>query len=1425
MEKINLYLNEIAKLFGYEYNELFFSYLKSISQPNNQVCNKCIPNGEGGWKCLDCEIDSLSLICNVCFSKSKDKHKGHKISFDPSNNGYCDCGDPNVILEEAFCPDHKGPFTNEKDLMNYIKNSFDEKLLFSIDNILNNIFNMLIEKINNLYNKCYDNQQQKNDEEGELFNMIDILISFCSNLYINNLGLFYFVTLKFTENFPFETNHKCFKYKEDESLIIMIKENQFEKHNCICPFFQILINVLMTRKTIHDSENFFSLFIQNYKNKLITSLSFLHTFTQLFSNDNLTIFRGMGYQLLSDQLSELVYEEKNIKFLENFYIEIYNKAKEYLDLKNYINAEQVFSKLYEIIIYLPKLKIIDKIKSNFSIFNIIIDTICLINNLNVFENKIKFTIYQRDGYLYNLYNCDLNCLITAVLICELFDFNNLNLVKLLFNKLILQLKDDKKYKESLPDKIFSPHIINIRIYSIFLNRFCFNYSIKNNVDLLNSFQYFQNLLPESKEINSFLFKELISYFGFIISQKYSFFSYFGNGMEMYYSNYFSSRIYINCDITLMKYLLCLPEIQNYFNINNILSYSNIESSNDFLINLKEENLNQKNENLLQLMKEQEKNIKYINSIFEFILQIIKDNLSMINLCFKFSNKFRMKYSDKLFDDLLEKDKINFENIIRNQIIHYIIGNKNIVQRENCIKLYTQFSNKYLSPEFVDKILKEKCNIISSSNQLKQFSLKKENFQFCDIDYIIDYSERVNALNYMTDFQKNNYNPLNTYISNSLSIQQQLYNKIYDNIFNKNSIEKFITFYTILNTNNNYPILTDIFLFTCSKFISFFIELYSNSNIYEEYKNILLFIIDKNKLDGTNSKTIEYIQKLLSKEEIKNENKKLAKKKNYKEKYKKLFDEQNNFLLKKYSSSNEINFEEEESISSQKEEICIYCRQPLIFDLNNYYGKLCYIFRDYFIDILKNKEENLRQESTRIVTCNHKIHFGCFTEFIIKYINNNPYLTIRGFQCPLCKKLSNTMICDFTSLIENNENIIKGLTLNDENIDKFYINNSNNEGDINPFKNIIIYNKNCFESYCSRLLNKEIIINDLNNNKTLIEQIYNLFIKDFDSFIIYYNITNYKKEQIDIWKNLLLTIRLLCKYKKINLFEFLFSKFKLIYKSLEDFNFSYMSNSEISLIINELIFCLFILYDLTEENKNTIKNLFQNCILIHLFIFQFIKSKETKFDEFLNKKENEDSLKKIFELYKLKYKICFLFYDEKEENLNLNFEQSIQFLKEKVNINSLKNNFTNLFIKEQYLEIPKFNPIKLPENYMEFCSKYANINCINCNKKNKDYYICLICGNKICDVTSCITELEPGKKEYSLKIHSKKCGGGNVLFISNINSQIIYLLKDYFINSGIYVYLNSFGEYIKDYYQNDNYVLNKVELEKGIQLFIDMTFRK
>ena len=175
MDDFKKSLNDIYKLFGYEYkipiledediyregNYSFFKYLKSISKPNNQICNKFIDKREGRWKCFDCEIDSNSLICSNCFKKNMNIHKDHKKIFIQNNNdyGFCNCGDLNMIKKEGFCPKHKGLLKDEKSLMDYIKSSINIELT-TINPILNQIFFLFINKISQ-FNNCDDIEEKE----------------------------------------------------------------------------------------------------------------------------------------------------------------------------------------------------------------------------------------------------------------------------------------------------------------------------------------------------------------------------------------------------------------------------------------------------------------------------------------------------------------------------------------------------------------------------------------------------------------------------------------------------------------------------------------------------------------------------------------------------------------------------------------------------------------------------------------------------------------------------------------------------------------------------------------------------------------------------------------------------------------------------------------------------------------------------------------------------------------------------------------------------------------------------------------------------------------------------------------------------------------------------------------------------------------
>ena len=1390
MDKLQLHLIEIAEIFGYKYDDFFFDYLKSISIPNTTKCGKEINEGDGGWKCCDCEFESYSIYCNECFIK--EKHIGHKIYYNPGTSGFCDCGEKLILKKEGFCDKHTGDYDNMNDLMNFIKKNIPEKFISSINDILNKIFWLFIDKIKDL-NK---------ENEDEIYKMLDSFGLFCDKLYQNNLGLFYLVTLKFTENFPYETNHKCFYYDENKNLITFIKQDENKKHNCICHFLQVVIYLLMRRKTNQNSTSFFNLFLQTYKNKIITSLCFFNSFSQMFSNDNLDSLRSLDFQLINEDINQILYQGSNILFYQELFEEIFLTCQNLIKEKKYEIFSDMIFRFYQIVKFLPGDSVIEKINSNYKLMKFIFDICNLVNNLNTFENKIQFEQFQHDSFIPELISVENNCLLTIISLTHIIDFNNKEEINFIFNIIFEKLFEFKKYKESLGKKIFSPHLFIIRCYLIFLNRFCFDYSIKNGCDLLDSFKHFQQIYPQSKELNIFLYEELIKFFGFIISQLYSFFVYFGSQMLYYYINYFNNHFqFIKCDISLMKYLLTIPEIKEKFNLKEILSLSDIDSSNECFNILSDENV-------LEEISIFRTNLRYINSLIEFIYLIIRDSLSMENLAFR-NIDFKWKMKDEIYQKLYQDEKGKIHTLVKNEIINFIVGNKNLVKRDECIDYLEKiFDGNYI--ELVDEILKNNCEKISLTNGLIKFSLNKDMLQFFDIDYISSFNPRKNAFDYITNFQSKNYNQMNFNILKPLKIQQKLMETVYQTFYNEKYLNDLIEFYNLIYSNKEKsPLLKSIFQFNISKILSFSYKLCS-SKIFNE--DIKIKIIEK--LRQIQDK--EFFKNLIENNEENNDEFK-NKKINVKEKLKQKYAKKHAIINEQFKIYNIIM----EDKNQMEEESCVFCRGSLHKAPNKfeYYGKICYYFSDYLTDIMRKKPESERKKNGKFVSCNHKIHIKCFNKFICLHMDNEN----NDFQCPLCKKLSNIVLLDFNKLIKEKSynDIIKGINYENSgiNIDGFYKEDKDNNQSL-IYSNVLI-----FENFCSKISEKQILIKDINSDKNIEKEMFNNIVNTFEEFTKYYSITNNKSEQIDIWKNILFNMKILFQYKILNAFDDIFKLINLFKIDNVQYFEELLTNFTISDIINKFIIISVILFEVNEENKKMIKLFFERKILPYLIFIACIKNSRNIDDFLIN---NKAELEKTLEFYKLKYKICFLLFDEKEENIKINIplDQISSFIKSNTTFINLFQNTKINSIKEQHLEIPEFNLVSLPERGIEFFNR-KNANCFYCHKKSFSAYYCLICGNQICNNVNCtIVDASNGQKEYALIYHSIKCCGNNGIFLNIQNVEIKYILDRRMIDSGIHIYLNNFGEYLNDkYYLNDDYVLNKNELKKAITEYIDLNFRK
>ena len=1410
MEKLKSIFNSITKIFGFDiekdinnYN-LFLSHIKSISKPDLTSCQKQM---ESGYKCVDCQNDSLCLICPDCFDMNK--HIGHRWEIF-KGEGFCDCGDVDILKKEGFCSKHKGYFTDYNDMMNYVKNCFAINSIENINISLNNIFNLFIEKINAYYNENMDNDT-KNKLEEEIFNMFDEFINFYTKIGENNSALFYLIIFKFTENFSFLTNHKCFNYYSENNEIKTIPSSLKEKHKCICPFFQIMINFLLLRENKYNNKEFFSSFMITIKNKLILSLSYIHSFPNLFNNNNLSKLREINYQLCTKTFTVLLYDEKNLFFFEEFLSEIYNNTvKNLIELKQYVFLFKLLISLKDFLEFFPNKEIILKIRQNYKIHGMIIDIICSLHNAIYFE---KF----EDAYSERLLDCEYNGLIIICYLTHLFDFDNKEGFNFIFNKFIEKIIEIKRKKENKEIKTYSPFISLYRAFSIFLNRFCFFYAIKNNVDLIEAFNFFVSNFPQMGGSNLFLFlfQELIKTFSFILYvDKFK----SNTNMFLYNINYFSEKIYILTDITLMKYLLMTSEVQNNFNIKNIMNYTDIFNSNNSLKFFGTKNIFRNSKKLENLITENKANLNYINSVLKYLYYIIRDNSSMIFLCFSYTDNFRMEYNDQVLNSLLKNDSKKFFEIIKNKIYMFILSSGNLIIKRK-ISEYLENMNHDLFEDLINQILEKDCKK-EEINYKYSFSLNKEKLKFCDIDYCYE-KRRINSLiNYLTGFQSD-FNLLHTYISCNITIGENMYNKLLDIFFNKENIDSFLSFYKLLVTNEKYALLKDIFFFDFSKILCFYVETIGIQNIDRNIKTKLIRIFNHNKVKEINMKYIgyiKYIKKLLEIEEpVDNSEIKINKIIDIKNKFKNKFKKKEELIKNKYIN-NGIMREVERKVEEEIKEICQYCKKELDINLNNFYGIICNLTSDYFIDLLKQTPQKDRSNSRRFLTCKHKIHFNCFFKLIERIDNSN---NNKIFKCPVCLRESNILICDYISLFKSNDNLImKGMTLGENNLEEFY--SLNDDSTEISFSNInIIF----IEDYCSKLFNKTIKIEELNqeNGNNLLKRI----IKDFETFNVYYNLTSHKKEQIIIWKNILYTYRYLYKARIINSTDFLVNEFNMIYNDIINYNIFIINKYNISDIINKFIILLFILYDLNETNQNEIKNIFLNNILIFIFFAFYINNNAKNIEIFF---KDKNTLRKAFEIFKLKYEIFLLFFIESnKENQILNFENVLSFLKESEKFKELINKYNNdnniISNKEnKYLELPQFKIITLPNNYNEFLVKYMNINCTNCNKKKDIYYICLFCGCKLCADKQCST-LYKEKEFNSISFHTKICSGGQGFFINN-NSCICFVLKSELIITNNYIYLNALGENFragKSYDLKSEYLLNMNVLEENKQKYIDMNY--
>ena len=120
------------------------------------------------------------------------------------------------------------------------------------------------------------------------------------------------------------------------------------------------------------------------------------------------------------------------------------------------------------------------------------------------------------------------------------------------------------------------------------------------------------------------------------------------------------------------------------------------------------------------------------------------------------------------------------------------------------------------------------------------------------------------------------------------------------------------------------------------------------------------------------------------------------------------------------------------------------------------------------------------------------------------------------------------------------------------------------------------------------------------------------------------------------------------------------------------------------------------------------------------------------------------------------------------------------------INNIKNIKNEKYIINKELLI-QFSPIKfefisLDKNIFDFIEKYLEEKCVKCSKKSRFYYICLICGDKICKTKSCNQHFN----------HALTCGGRYCILIDMNNTKISISESNSNIKEFSSLYINKEG---------------------------------
>ena len=561
-----------------------------------------------------------------------------------------------------------------------------------------------------------------------------------------------------------------------------------------------------------------------------------------------------GYLFLYEYIKEI------FKKIENEKVNVILEYMISLVLHKFIIVSNEFKKF-------TKAQYVKIIYSNNNIIKEFIDIACLFHNQFGFKSIVPHPEFQNKKYFQDMSNSELYMVfingIIFLNLCNDFE-NNFDRIKEIFDYFVKKILNQKSEGiKQLEENEFSFHLTLYRIFSIFINTLFMTYSLKKNMNIIDSIEYFKNNLFKSKEemqklIDIIIF-DYLKFFGFISGIRNEYFNYY-EGLGLYTNFYYENERLLKFDFILLKYLFSMSEKK--LTLDYILKSSNIENTYSFFNSIfKSENAN----NLEKRdEKVQHKDILQIVRVLEIIITIIKnDSVHMWGLLFFYDLINSGKMKTGLYDNIKKNDKItkDLENMLKEELVQLFLKNENSVNIFMAAQLLS-FFDKILGKKKGNEILDDLCDKKKEKDKrFPDYTFKDLGLNYFDLNYFYSPFIRSKAQKYITEFKKDKVKLYQSYYFKVSNMSFDFLNKVYESIFlNVENIEFLIKIIEVMFSKDNInselkkqvkntlsPIilnyLTMFGSINSKSFIKFKLE---NKNLIEKINDILNKAIENNK---------------------------------------------------------------------------------------------------------------------------------------------------------------------------------------------------------------------------------------------------------------------------------------------------------------------------------------------------------------------------------------------------------------------------------------------------------------------------------------------------------------------------------------------------------------------------------------------------